>query len=106
VVYLCISLAIGSLLPGVLPKAWPLRSGWWIAVQGTAAWVFALVVLGMVNLTPLCLGQDNGDGSNDLSLCVIQTALVGFFYSFPQAVLLALSAIPGGMLIKKTNHLP
>jgi hypothetical protein len=42
----------------------------------TTAWLVSLLTLTILNLTPLCVGQDNGDGSNDVKLCVIYTWLV------------------------------
>jgi hypothetical protein len=101
VLFVLTSLALGTLIPGLFPAAWQRRPGAWLAGQGFLAWVIALLTLGLLGLTPLCIGQDNGDGNNDLALCVVQAALVGFVYSFPQMFLLAMSAIPGGLLIKK-----
>jgi hypothetical protein len=100
--FLAVSLFIGDLIPRLFPQAWIRRPGLWIAGQGALAWGFALVALALLNLTPLCIGQDNGDGFNDLGLCMLQTGLVAFLYSFPQAVMLALSAIPGGLIVKRT----
>lgn len=34
------------------------------------AWLISLVALTVINFTPLCLGQDNGDGSNSAGACV------------------------------------
>lgn len=45
------------------------------------SWLMALLVLAVLNVTPLCVGQDNGDGSNDLTLCMVQTVLVSLLYS-------------------------
>jgi hypothetical protein len=101
VIFLLASLSLGGIVPGLFSRAWRRRPEAWIAGQGTLAWLAGLVALGVLNLTPLCIGQDNGDGNNDLALCMVQTTLVGFVYSFPQIFLLALSAIPGGLLIKK-----
>lgn len=51
------------------------------------AWFISLFILAILSLTPLCVGQDNGDGSNDLILCVIQVLLVALSYS-PFALLM------------------
>jgi hypothetical protein len=103
VLFLLTSLLLGSIVPGLFPGAWQRRPGLWLAGQGTLAWGIALLALGMLSLTPLCIGQDNGDGINDLALCMVQAALVGFIYSFPQAVLLLVSAFAGGVIIKRVH---
>lgn len=51
------------------------------------AWLVSLMVLAALSLTPLCVGQDNGDGNNDLMLCVVQVVLVSLATS-PFALLL------------------
>ena len=38
-------------------------------------WCASFAVLGAINLTPLCLGQDNGDGRNSLAMCVLLTVV-------------------------------
>jgi hypothetical protein len=59
----------------------------------------AILALGLLNLTPLCVGQDNGDGNNDLALCVLQSVMVAIVFSPLEFVLLCLTALPGGWLI-------
>jgi hypothetical protein len=56
------------------------------------AWLAALIVLGVLNLTPLCIGQNNGDGFNRLGECVIQTIAVGLVSTPIVLALLAASA--------------
>ena len=51
------------------------------------SWLISLLILATLSLTPLCVGQDNGDGNNDLTLCVIQVVLVSLSYT-PFALLL------------------
>jgi hypothetical protein len=63
--------------------------------------VVATLALTVLNLTPLCIGQDNGDGSNDLALCIVQTSLVSLVYSPLGFTLLCLTTLPGGWLIKQ-----
>ena len=101
--FLAISLMLGGLLPTLIPQLWRQRPWFWLFGQGLPAWIFALLVLGILNLTPLCIGQDNGDGRNDLALCAVQTILVGFVHSLPQVFLLALSAGTGGLIIRRLN---
>lgn len=102
VLFLLASLILGGGLPALFPKAWARRPGLWLATQMLLAWGCALAALGLLNLTPLCVGQDNGDGSNDLALCVVQSALVGFIYSFPQAAMMLAIAVPAGWLLRRT----
>jgi hypothetical protein len=64
------------------------------------AWLVAILALGLVNLTPLCVGQENGDGTNDFALCMLQTVMVAIVFSPLEFVLLCLTALPGGWLIK------
>lgn len=58
------------------------------------AWQAALIGLGVLNLTPLCIGQNNGDGSNGLPECVIQTIGVGLV-STPLALTLLAMVVFG-----------
>ncbi len=44
-------------------------------------WVAFACVLGLVNLTPLCVGQDNGDGNNDLAMCIVISVLSTAVYT-------------------------
>ncbi|MCU0612042.1 MAG: hypothetical protein MUE60_09675 [Candidatus Eisenbacteria bacterium] len=39
------------------------------------SWCLSALVLAVINLTPLCLGQDNGDGRNNLAMCVLLTGV-------------------------------
>lgn len=39
------------------------------------AWCLSVLVLAVINLTPLCLGQDNGDGRNNLAMCALLTGV-------------------------------
>ncbi len=40
-----------------------------------------VVVLGAIDLPPLCLGPDNGDGRNSLAMCLLLTAIWPAFMS-------------------------
>ena len=94
------SLGLGIILPYLLKNRW-LRFPWlWIFIQGIAAWFIGLLGLLLLNMTPLCVGQDNGDGSNGFALCIVQTVLVGMVYSPLAIILYALSALTGGWLVK------
>lgn len=51
------------------------------------SWLISLLTLAILSLTPLCVGQDNGDGNNDVAQCIVQVVLVSLVYS-PLALLL------------------
>ncbi len=102
-IFLAASLAIGFLGPTLFPQSFMRLPGLFIFGQGLLAWMAAFLVLGLLNLTPLCVGQNNGDGNNDLALCIVQTLLVGFFYSPLETIMLVPSAIIGGLVLRKRS---
>jgi len=59
-------------------------------IGAVLAWVLSLAVLGALSVTPLCVGQDNGDGNNDIFQCLFQNLLVSLVYTPP--ALLSISA--------------
>jgi hypothetical protein len=71
-------------------------------VAGCAAWALSFPALVVINLTPLCLGQDNGDGRNGVPLCLLLAGLWFAFMSVPVAggiavvSKLASKVVPGG----------
>jgi len=94
-------LAFGFALPPIFQKL-GLRQPWtWILLQGLLAWIAALIVLGLLNLSPLCVGQDNGDGNNDLGMCLFMTVLSGIIYSPVYLGMLVLSAMIGQWVLKR-----
>jgi len=100
-VFLAVSFALGFFIPALAPKYWKRHPSPWLFGQGLLAWLVAILALGLVNLTPLCVGQENGDGNNDLVLCVVQTVMVAIVFSPLEFVLLCLTALTGGWLIKR-----
>jgi hypothetical protein len=100
-VFLAISFALGFFIPALAPVHWKRHPILWLFGQGMLAWLVAILALGLVNLTPLCVGQDNGDGNNDFALCMAQTAMVPIVYSPMEFILLCLAAFPGGWLLKR-----
>lgn len=72
----------------------------WLFIAGGLAWLVAMLSFALLNLTPLCVGQDNGDGINDLGLCFLYTFLVALIYSPIELVLLLLSASAGGKILR------
>ena len=100
-VFLAVSFALGFFIPALAPKHWKRHPSLWLFGQGLLAWLVAILALGLVNLTPLCVGQDNGDGNNDFALCMVQTVMVAIVFSPLEFILLCLTALPGGWLIKR-----
>lgn len=100
-IFLLISSATGYSMPALAGAGWIRCPTVWILAQGWLSWLAALVLLWAVNLTPLCIGQVNGDGRNDLALCLIQTGLVSIVYLPLEFCLLLLAALPGGWLARQ-----
>lgn len=49
---------------------------------GCYSWLFSLIILSFVNFSPLCLGQDNKDGTNDFFLCCVYMFIQPLYMSF------------------------
>ena len=96
-----VSVLLGSaLLLGFIQPLW-LRPKWfWIMAAGFAAMVCALFVIAVLDATPLCVGQDNGDGNNDFGRCIGYVLLYAFFYGIPYMMLLTISAFTGHWVSK------
>jgi hypothetical protein len=94
------SLLFGSVFPTVFQKLRLHRPWLWILAQGFLAWIVALIVLGSLNLTPLCVGQNNGDGNNDLSMCMFMTALSGIVYTPVYLSILVVSSFLGHRMLR------
>ena len=71
----------------------------WLFITGGLAWLIALLSLALLNLTHLCVGQNNGDGTNTYSLSVMYTMMVTLVYSPVELVLLTLSSFIGGKIL-------
>ena len=65
------------------------------------SWVLAFLTLAVLNLTPLCVGQDNGDGMNGISQCIMYTVLSGSIYSMINLALVAAVAYTGGFVCRR-----
>lgn len=74
-------LAVVAVLRVSPPTTGGLALSGWVFVALIAVWGLTVLLLGALNVTDLCVGQDNGDGNNDLTACVVQTVLVAVFYS-------------------------
>lgn len=97
-VYLAASLLLGATLAPRFRRLWV---GLFLA--GALAWLAALLTLALLNATPLCVGQDNGDGRNDFFLCVFQTAAVAAVSTPPLLMLLGLSAALGAVILRRQS---
>jgi hypothetical protein len=76
----------------------------WIIVAGFGAMLCALFAIAFLNATPLCVGQDNGDGNNSFGMCMGYVILYAFFYGVPYMLLLTVSAFVGHWVIKLENR--
>jgi hypothetical protein len=56
--------------------------------------------LGVFSLTPLCIGQENGDGVNDLAECMGRATMSGLVCTPVYLGLLIASAIIGNWVMK------
>jgi hypothetical protein len=57
------SLILGLILP-ILLQGSKFNYPWlWVFIAGGLAWLVALAVFALLNLTPLCIGQDSGDAT-------------------------------------------
>lgn len=99
-VLLVSSLLLGFVLPLVL-QLFHLYAPWVsILVGGVLAMAFALFAMTLMNATPLCVGQDNGDGSNDLGMCMGYVVLAGIVFGSVYLFFLAISAFVGHWTMK------
>ena len=69
------------------------RIGYLLFRNCLQAWILSLLLLAVLNVTPLCVGQDNGDGTNSVGECFIYTAVSSATYSFLVVALAAVTAV-------------
>jgi hypothetical protein len=93
-------LVLGLFSAVCLRPLWSRRPGWWLFLTGSLAWLAALGFMGLLHLTPLCVGQNNGDGNNDLIQCVVVDILVSLVYSLVHGTILALVSLLGSPVLK------
>jgi hypothetical protein len=99
--FLAVSLLLGFFVPALVPAQWKRYPTLWLFGQGLLSWLAAVMALGVLNFTPLCVGRENGDGVNNISMCAAQTVMVPIAYSPLEFALLCLTTLPGGWLIKQ-----
>ena len=98
------SLILGLILP-ILLQGSKFNYPWlWVFIAGGLAWLVALAVFALLNLTPLCIGQDNGDGNNDIVLCTMYTVLISLVYSPVVLILTTLNAIICGNIFVRVMN--
>ena len=98
------SLILGLFLPILLQDS-KFNYPWlWVFIAGGLAWLVALAVFALLNLTPLCIGQDNGDGNNDIALCIMYTVLISLVYSPVALILVTLNAIFYGKNLNRVKN--
>ena len=68
------------------------------------AWGASMVLLAILNLTPLCVGQDSGDGLNSIADCVVQSVAVVAIFTLPVLGLAGLAAVGLGRRLGKTAN--
>ena len=88
--FLLASFFLGWEIPSLMKKERSISKSLWLTLRGAAAWMPSLLILTILNFTPLCVGQNSGDGSNDVGLCFFYTLLTSFFYSlliFPMLII-------------------
>jgi hypothetical protein len=94
---------LGYLIPSIFHNKFP---AWLlIVISGIVAWVLSLFVLGVLNMTPLCIGQNNGDGNNDFGMCMFMTALSSILYTPVYLGLVAASSLVGHWVLSLKTKL-
>ena len=103
IVFIGASILIGAIFPYNLLSN-RIHSTWIrLFVQGSLAWLVALLTLTLINSTPLCVGRNNGDGTNTLFLCFLQTIGVSIIYTPLYMFLLGISSIGGSFFINRVR---
>ena len=103
IVFIGASILIGITFPYNRLGTRTLRTWMWLFMQGILAWVVALLTLTLLNSTPLCVGRNNGDGTNTLFICFLQTIGVAITYTPLEMILLGISSISGSFVINSVR---
>ena len=104
VIIAAVTILFGSaLLLGAFQPGWLFPKWFWILAVGLVSMLLTLFTTVVLNATPLCVGQNNGDGNNDLERCMGHCLLYAIFYGIPYVVMLGASASFGHWILK---HLP
>jgi hypothetical protein len=60
------------------------------------------LALAVISITPLCIGQENGDGTNNLSQCIVVSGVVSLAFSPLELIMLTFSTFLGVAIISET----
>jgi hypothetical protein len=102
-VYLVASVMLALVwAPAPGERTWQVGLRWLLI--GVLAWSAALGARAGLSLTPLCVGQDNGDGVNDLGLCMLQVAVVGLVCTPIELALIAATSVGGALLSTRVRR--
>ena len=96
-------LLLGLVSAVFLRSRWSRHPGRWLFLTGSLAWLAALGFMGLLHLTPLCVGQNNGDGNNDLAQCIVVDLLVSLVYSPVHGVILVAASAIGSRFLKASS---
>ena len=105
VAHLALSFAAGLFAPRhtVAARSW--KQVALLAFRDLAfAWGAAMVLLAILNLTPLCVGIDSGDGLNSVGDCVVQSVAVVATCTLPILGLAGLAAVGLGRRLGKVGN--
>jgi len=67
---------------------------------GSVALLLAVFVAVVAGASPLCEGQNNGDGNNSFRMCMEYVLFDAIFFGIPYMLLLAASGAIGNWVIK------
>lgn len=73
----------------------------WMLLGAVVAWGIALLTLTVLSATPLCVGQDNGDGNNTLGDCGFYVVLAAAFYSVPMVGLMGVASAVASWVMRR-----
>ena len=75
-VFLVASLFLGFFIPVFLRKILTTNPWLNVIIPALLAYIIAGLALAVISITPLCIGQENGDGTNNLSQCIAVSGVV------------------------------
>jgi len=93
------SLILGLILPTLFQGNKYYYPWLWVIIAGGVTWFVALAVFALLNFTPLCIGQNNGDGIDDIALCKMYTVLISLVYSPVALIIITSNAIICGKIL-------
>jgi len=107
------AIASGIYLGACMVSAMTFPLGWstgsffrtWLGlcIQGAICWLAALLALAALSLTPLCVGQDNGDGHNTLALCMVGAFAAGLVTTPLVLMVISVCSAVGSTVLEVTR---